>query len=70
MEGEMQVKTVSYTEVLGGMFVLGFKSMDTHMAEMMNDGWRVQSQNHQPKGPGFLPGVKKPGSMMVTYVKD
>jgi hypothetical protein len=56
--------------VLGGVFMLGFKTMDTHMAEMMNDGWRVQSQNHQPKGPGFLPGVKKPGTMMVTYVKD
>jgi hypothetical protein len=66
----MQVKTVSYTEVVGGVFVLGFKKMDTHMAEMMNDGWRVQSQIHQPKGRGILPGVKRPGTMIVTYVKD
>jgi hypothetical protein len=66
----MQVQTVSYTEVIGGTFVLGFKSMDRHMAEMMKDGWRVQSQIHQPKGPGFLPGVKKPGAMIVTYVED
>jgi hypothetical protein len=66
----MQVKTVSYTEVVGGMFLLGFKTMDTDMAEMMNDGWRVQSQSHQPKGKSFFPGVKKPGTMIVTYVKD
>ena len=54
----MQVKTVSYTEVMGGVFVLGFKSMDKDMAEMMNNGWRVQSQSHQSKGPGILPGSK------------
>lgn len=66
----MQVKTVSYTEVVGGVFVLGFKKMDTHMAEMMNDGWRVQSQNHKPKtGEPFSP-LKRPGTMIVTYVKD
>jgi hypothetical protein len=33
----MQVKTITYTKVLGA-YILGFKTMDTHMAEMMNDG--------------------------------
>jgi hypothetical protein len=66
----MQVKTITYTEVLGGFYVLGFKKMDTHMAEVMSDGWRVQSQSHQPACNGFLPGVKRPGAMVVTYVKD
>jgi hypothetical protein len=66
----MQVKTVTYTEVLRGTYVLGFKKMDTHMTEMLNDGWRVQSQNSQPAGKGIFPGVKRPGSMFVTYVKD
>ena len=66
----MQVKTITYTEVLRGTYVMGFKKMDTHMAEMMNDGWRVQSQNAQPSGRGILPGVKRPGAMLVTYVKD
>lgn len=65
----MQVKTITYTEVLG-MYVLGFKKMDTHMAEMLRDGWRVQSQNTQVAGRGILPGVRRPGSMIVTYVKD
>jgi hypothetical protein len=66
----MQAKTITYTEVLQGAYVFGFKSMDKHMSEMLNDGWRVQSQNAQPAGKGFLPGVKRPGAMVVTYVKD
>jgi hypothetical protein len=66
----MQVKTETYTEVVRGVFVMGLKKMDTHMAEMMNAGWRVQSQTYQPPGKGFLPGVKRPGAMLVTYVKD
>jgi hypothetical protein len=66
----MPVKTVTYTEVVRGAFVLGFKKMDTHMEEMMNEGWRVQSQTYQASGKSFLPGVKRPGAMLVTYVKD
>jgi putative transcriptional regulator len=66
----MQVKTVTYTEVIRGTYVLGFKKMDTHMAEMLNDGWRVQSQTPQAAGRGILPGVRRPGAMLVTYVKD
>jgi hypothetical protein len=65
----MQVKTITYTEVFGA-YVYQFKGMDKHMAEMMNDGWRVQSQTQQAAGKGFLPGVKRPGAMVVTYVKD
>ncbi|MFZ3324546.1 MAG: hypothetical protein WA231_01035 [Methylocella sp.] len=26
-----------------GVYILGFKKMDAHMAEMMNEGWTVQS---------------------------
>jgi hypothetical protein len=37
-----QVKAVEYGEV-SGVYILGFKKMDAHMAEMMNDGWTVQS---------------------------
>jgi hypothetical protein len=37
-----QVKTVEYGEV-SGVYILGFKKMDAHMAEMMNEGWTVQS---------------------------
>jgi hypothetical protein len=37
-----QVKTVEYGEVFG-VYILGFKKMDAHMAEMMNEGWTVQS---------------------------
>jgi hypothetical protein len=66
----MQVKTVTYTEVMPGTYISGFKKMDTHMAEMLNDGWRVQSQTHKPAGKGILPGVRRPGAMIVTYVKD
>lgn len=65
----MQVKTITYTEIMGA-YVLGFKKMDTHMAEMMTDGWRVQSQTPMASGKGMFPGTKKPGSMLVTYVKD
>lgn len=66
----MQVKTELYTEVIQGAFVLGFKKMDTHMAEMMTSGWRVQCQTYQAAGRGMFPGVRRPGSMLVTYVKD
>lgn len=66
----MQVKTITYTEIVPGKFILRLKSMDSHMAEMAKDGWRVQSQNMQQAGKGILPGVRRPGSMVVTYVKD
>ena len=68
-EGTMQVKTVTYTEVVRGAFVLGFKKKDTHMGEMMNEGWRVQSETYQTPRRGFL-GVRQPGAMLITYVKD
>jgi hypothetical protein len=29
----MQVKNVTYTEFAGGAFLLGFRKMETHMAE-------------------------------------
>jgi hypothetical protein len=66
----MQVKTITYTEVFRGKYILGLKSMDAHMTEMLKDGWRVQSQNMQQAGKSPFPGVKRPGSMVVTYVKD
>jgi hypothetical protein len=66
----MQVKTITYTEVIRGKYILGMKGMDSHMEEMAKDGWRVQSQNMQQAGRGILPGVRRPGSMVVTYVKD
>ena len=37
-----QVKTVEYGEVFG-VYIFGFKKMDAHMAELMNEGWTVQS---------------------------
>ncbi len=37
-----QVKTVEYGEVFG-VYKIGFKKMDAHMARMMNEGWTVQS---------------------------
>jgi hypothetical protein len=64
----LSAKTVTYTEILRGTYVLGLKKMDTHMTEMGRDGWRVV-QNHM-QAAGARPGVKRPGSMIVTYVKE
>jgi hypothetical protein len=66
----MQVKNVNYTEFPRGVFFLGFHSMETHVAEMLSGGWREQGRTHQPAGRGILPGVRRPGAMLVTYVKD
>jgi len=63
----MQVKTITYTKVLG-TYILGFKKMDTHMAEMMNEGWRPQAQNAHDGKKGLI--SNKPDTMTVTYVKD
>jgi hypothetical protein len=64
----MKVKSVTYVEVFG-TYMHGFTKMDTHMAEMIADGWRVQSQNLQPAHKGLW-GTKQPNSMIVTYIKD
>jgi hypothetical protein len=65
----MTVKNVTYTEIARGMFVLGFQKMETHQGEMLTAGWRVQAQIYQPAGPGSLLFVRRPGAMLVTYVK-
>jgi hypothetical protein len=59
-----QVKTVEYGEVFG-VYILGFKKMDAHMAEMMNEGWTVQSTRTRDAGKGFLHEVPR-----RTYVKN
>jgi hypothetical protein len=63
-----EVKTITYTKLLG-TYVLGFKKMDTHMAEMMSQGWRVQAQNAQDGKKRILMG-NTADSMTVTYIKD
>lgn len=62
----MQVQTITYMKFLGS-FVIAFKPMDTHMAEMKKEGWRVQSQEARPGRRGFL---NTPDTLIVTYVKD
>jgi hypothetical protein len=65
----MEVKTVTYVKVLG-TFRLGFAGMDSHMADMMSEGWNVVSQSLQP-GRSFSLGVTpKPDNMIVTYAKQ
>jgi hypothetical protein len=65
----MQVKNVTYTEFARGAFLLGFRKMETHQAEMFGSGWREQARTYQPAG-NRLPGVRRPSAMLVTYVKD
>jgi hypothetical protein len=48
-----QVKTVEYGEVFG-VYILGFKKMDAHMAEMMNEGWTVQPTQTRDAGKEFI----------------
>lgn len=66
----MQSKNVTYTEFARGAFLLGFRKMETHQAEMMSAGWREQARTYLQAGRGILPGVRRPGAMLVTYVKD
>jgi hypothetical protein len=63
----MQVQTITYTKLLGSYILTFNKSMDTHMTEMVNEGWRVQSRDAHPGRRGFL---NTPATMTVTYVKD
>jgi hypothetical protein len=63
----MEVKTITYTKLLGSYVVTFNKPMDKHMTEMKNEGWRVQSQTEHPGRRGFL---NTPATMTVTYVKD
>ena len=63
-----QVKTVEYGEVFG-VYILGFKKMDAHMAEMMNEGWTVQSTQTWDAGKEFFRAQSAPAYLRQELMR-
>jgi hypothetical protein len=59
-----QVNTVEYGEVFG-VYILGFKKRDAHMAEMMNEDWTVQSTQTRDAGKGFFRARSAPAPRLL-----
>ena len=68
----MEVKTFTYEKTIRGYMLQGWASsekMDDHIAKMLNDGWKVMSQNAiAGDGRTFGPGVVR-DKMTITFTK-
>jgi len=56
---------MEYWEVFG-VYILGFKKMDAHMAEMMNEVCTVQSTQTRDAGKGFFRARSAPGGRRLA----